>query len=297
MFFFFGIIILGIFDYSKYPRKIFCGKTEFFMRLLNEGIIYSISAEGWQLYLIYGLFLLMGIAAAYLLGSVNSAIIISRVLYRDDIRRHGSGNAGMTNMLRTYGKGAAGLTLLGDMLKTAIAILIMALFFGFHYDAGISIEGNCYIAGLFAILGHVFPVYYGFKGGKGVLCTATMALVLTPFVFVLLLALFIAIVAVSKYVSLGSVSVAVLYPIAVTGYVKLRFGMPTPGLITLCAILIAIFIVWCHRHNLQRISDRTENKISFKKKPTVQKADNTNGEDISGASTVNTDSEENEDNE
>ena len=267
------------------------------MKLLNEGIIYSISAEGWQLYLIYGLFVLIGIAAAYLLGSVNSAIIISRILYRDDIRRHGSGNAGTTNMLRTYGKGAAILTLLGDMLKTAVAILIMALFFGFHYDAGISIEGNCYIAGLFAVLGHVFPVYYGFKGGKGVLCTSTMALMLTPLVFLLLLALFIAIVAVSKYVSLGSVSVAVLYPIAVTGYVKLRFGMPTPGLITLSAILLAIFIVWCHRHNLQRISDRTESKISFKKKAAVQKATDNDGNTAAEIIDNSADNEEKADNE
>ncbi len=237
------------------------------IKLLNEGLIYSIHVEEWQFYVLIAAFLLFGIAAAYLLGSINSAIIISKLIYRDDIRRHGSGNAGTTNMLRTYGKGAAVLTLLGDMLKTAIAICIMAIFFGFHYGSGISIGDMCYIAGLFAVLGHVFPVYYGFKGGKGVLCTATMALVLTPIIFLILLALFIAIVAVSKYVSLGSVSVAVLYPIMVTSYIKLVFGgMPTPGLITLCTILIAIFIVWCHRHNLQRISDRTESKISFKKK-------------------------------
>ncbi len=250
-------------------------------KLLNEGLIYSIHVEEWQFYVLIAAFLIFGIAAAYLLGSVNSAIIISRLIYRDDIRRHGSGNAGTTNMLRTYGKGAAILTLLGDMLKTALAILIMAVFFGFRYNMGISLnEGYCYIAGLFAVLGHVFPIYYGFKGGKGVLCISTMALILTPIIFLILLVVFIAIVAVSKYVSLGSVSVAVLYPIMVTSYVKLVFGgMPTPGLITLCTILLAIFIVWCHRHNLQRISDRTESKISFKKKAIPAPAEDEKSED------------------
>ncbi|MBQ1260517.1 MAG: glycerol-3-phosphate 1-O-acyltransferase PlsY [Clostridia bacterium] len=207
------------------------------------------------------------IAAGYLLGSINSAIIISKLLYRDDIRCHGSGNAGMTNMLRTYGKGAAGLTLFGDVFKTALAIFIAGVVFGFNYVGGVSTGiGFCYVAGLFAVLGHIFPIYYGFKGGKGVLVTSAMALILTPLPFLILFAVFGLIVAVSKYVSLGSICVAILYPVVLHGYFAASFSSPMPGLLSLSVIIIAVLIVWCHRANIERISNRTENKISFGKK-------------------------------
>lgn len=234
-------------------------------RILNNGLFPVLQLNTWIC------FFLLSIVVSYLLGSVNSAIIISKVLYGDDIRKHGSGNAGMTNMLRTYGKGAAALTLLGDMMKTVLALLFTGVLFGFHYVGGMSHGfGYCYLAGLFAVLGHVFPIYYGFKGGKGVLVTATMALVLTPIPFVILLALFVAIVAMSKYVSLGSVSVAVLYPVVVRFQSNL-LGLPLYWMTSLSCIILAIFIVWCHRENLKRIGNRTENKISFKK---VKKEEN-----------------------
>ena len=252
---------------------------------LNEGGLMGIikTKEAWQISLVYIGFVMLVILGAYLLGSINSSIIISKIIYRDDIRKHGSGNAGMTNMLRTYGKGAAGLTLIGDMLKTALAILLAAIFFGFNYVGGLSIgDGFCYVAGLFAVIGHIFPVYYGFKGGKGVLATATMALILTPIPFLILLLLFVIIVWISKYVSLGSVTVAILYPIALHGYFTLRFPeaeKTLPGLVAFSAIALAIIIVWCHRGNLQRISNRTERKISFKKKPKADTEDNGNAEE------------------
>ena len=111
---------------------------------LNEGIFYTlkVSAE-WQMYLIMTLFVIAVIAVSYLLGSINSAIIISKLLYKDDIRKYGSGNAGMTNMLRTFGKKAALLTLIGDLLKTALAVLFAAVLFGFHYVYGISMSDFC----------------------------------------------------------------------------------------------------------------------------------------------------------
>ncbi|MBQ7356461.1 MAG: glycerol-3-phosphate 1-O-acyltransferase PlsY [Clostridia bacterium] len=232
---------------------------------LNEGIFHmlTVSAE-WQKWAIEILFVLAVIVVSYLLGSINSAIIISKFLYKDDIRKYGSGNAGMTNMLRTFGKRAALFTLLGDLLKTALAVLFAGVLFGFRYVYGISMCEYCYVAGLFAVLGHVFPIYYKFKGGKGVLATSTMALILTPIPFAILLLVFIAIVGTSKYVSLGSVCVATLYPVLVAGYAKF-LGMPTPGIMMLSCILLAIFIVWCHRENLRRISERTERKISFGK--------------------------------
>ena len=233
---------------------------------INHGLISAMtfSAE-WQLYTVLMCFIVLSIAVSYLLGSVNTAIVVSKVFYRDDIRRYGSGNAGMTNMLRTFGGKAALLTLVGDVMKVVLAIGFTGLLLGFHYAAGISYgDGYCYIAGLFAMLGHIFPIFYGFKGGKGVLATAAMALILAPIPFLILIAIFVAIVWFSRYVSLGSVSVAILFPVVVNGYCQLVFNM-TPGIISLCTIIIAIIIVWAHRENLKRISDRTERKLSFGK--------------------------------
>ena len=236
---------------------------------LNEGLmkyIFEGKMADAKFYIAYALAILATIAIPYLLGSINSAIIVSKVGYKDDIRNHGSGNAGLTNTLRTYGLGAAGVTLLGDILKTVLAITVAGVIWGFGYVAGISTQQFLYVAGLFSVLGHIFPVYYGFKGGKGVLATATMALMLSPIPFVILLAIFVGLVAWTKYVSLGSVVGVGLYPVIVSGYFMVRFGVAAPGLTALCTVLLAILIVWCHRGNLQRISDRTERKISFKKK-------------------------------
>jgi glycerol-3-phosphate acyltransferase PlsY len=213
------------------------------------------------------LFTLITMVSAYLLGSVNTAIIVSRVLYNGDIRKHGSGNPGLTNMLRTYGKGAALLTLLGDLMKTALAVVIAAVFFGFNYIHGVSTgDGYCYVAALFAVIGHMFPVYYKFKGGKGVLSTAVAFLILAPIPALIALTIFVLIVATSKYVSLGSISAAILLPVILNGYFNIVLNAKTPGLASLSTIIIAILIVWCHRGNIQRISDRTERKISFRKK-------------------------------
>ena len=105
---------------------------------------------------------IIGFLASYLLGNLNGAVSMSVLQGKEDVRTHGSGNAGLTNMLRTYGKTAAVLTLIGDMLKTALAILFTAVIFGFHYNGAISLnDGYCYIAGVFAVLGHVFPIFYG----------------------------------------------------------------------------------------------------------------------------------------
>jgi glycerol-3-phosphate acyltransferase PlsY len=131
-----------------------------------------------------------------------------------------------------------------------------------------------YIAGFFAVIGHVYPIYYGFKGGKGVLCTAAMALVLTPVEFGILLLLFVLVVYTSKYISLGSVSVAVLYPVAVHAHLTV-LGLPENGVMALITILLAIFIVYCHRENLKRISEGTERKFSIKKNSKKSDGDNT----------------------
>ncbi len=240
---------------------------------LNYGLLHylfgelHLATEEWQVTLTKIGFLVFSLIAAYLLGSINSAIIVSKLLYHDDIRNHGSGNAGLTNVLRTYGAKAALLTLFGDIFKTVLAIFICGALLGFYYVAGVSTgEGYCYIAGLFAVLGHVFPIYYGFKGGKGVLATATVALILSPIPFLLLLAVFVIIVAATKYVSLGSVTGVALYPILMHAYFQFSMNAKMHGLAATSLILIAILVIWCHRENLKRISNRTENKLSFKKK-------------------------------
>lgn len=232
---------------------------------LNEGLLAFLCPEGIKPILLFGS-LLVVLGIAYLLGSINSAILISKAVYKEDIRTKGSGNGGLTNMLRSFGGKAALMTLAGDIGKTALAIFIAGLVFGFNYVGGISVSGFCYFAGLFAVLGHVFPVYYKFRGGKGVLVTSTMALILTPIPFFILFAVFAAIFAISHYVSLGSVSVAALYPVVLHGTFAVMFESPMPGEISLAAIILACIIVWCHRENLKRISEKTEKKTYLRKK-------------------------------
>ena len=236
---------------------------------INYGLYYSMyESAGKGPFWLWLVFFLVSIVVAYLLGSINSAIIISKVFYGDDIRKHGSGNAGTTNMLRTYGKKAALFTLIFDMLKTVVAIAFAGFLLGFYYVRGaVAISEVCYIAGLFAVIGHVFPIYYHGKGGKGVLCASTMALMLSPIVFAILLCIFVIIVWLTRYVSLGSVVGVGLYPVALRGFMAVLYPeIPMSGLISLSAIILAVLIIYCHRGNLKRIMDRTENQISFKKK-------------------------------
>lgn len=235
-----------------------------FFELINNGGLISVIAGDVEF--LYFLFMFLVLLGSYLLGSVNSAIIVSKVLFRDDIRKHGSGNAGMTNMLRTYGKKAAALTLIGDMMKTVLSVGMAGLFFGFQYIGGMSVNYVLYVAGLLAAIGHVFPCFYLFKGGKGVLVTATMGLILTPLVFLALFVIFVIAVALWRYISLGSVTVAVLYPVALDFYFKAVLHAQPSGPILLTSMLLAALIVWCHRENLKRITNRTENKFSFGKK-------------------------------
>lgn len=238
---------------------------------LNTGFLAAIfeDAGDWTTIPWYALLpaVILVCAAAYLLGSINSAIIVSKTLFGEDVRTKGSGNAGTTNIQRNYGNKAALFTLLGDMLKTAISIFIAGLVFGFNYVGGISVSEMCYIAGLFSVIGHVFPIYYKFRGGKGVLSTATMALILSPAVALFLILIFVGVVAFSGYVSLGSVMGVVLYPIVLNGYFAIfaNGAKPMP-LMVLAAILLAALIVWCHRQNLARISRGEESKFSFKRK-------------------------------
>ena len=199
------------------------------------------------------------ILSSYLLGSLNFAIIISGKQYKQDIRSYGSKNAGMTNMMRTYGKKAAALTLVGDMLKAAVSCVIGFLLLGLL---------GAHIAGLFCVIGHIFPLYYKFKGGKGVATTAMVILMCNPLVFAILLLLFILIVIGTKFISVGSIMCVMLYPVFLDRFDKWMFGGSTGAVF---AILIALLVVLKHWPNIKRLKDGTENKFSFKK--SVKKSD------------------------
>jgi glycerol-3-phosphate acyltransferase PlsY len=196
---------------------------------------------------------LLSMIIPYLLGSINPAIIFSRLFFKDDIREHGSGNAGTTNTLRTYGKRMAALILVLDFLKAIMAVVIG--YFILPYQLG---GGS--IAGIFVILGHSFPIYYGFRGGKGVACLAGVVLMLSPISFAILIAVFIAIVAMTKYVSLASIMGVMLLPV-----VHFAF-YPTHAWTTIASIVIMLIIVFMHRENIKRLLSRTENKIGQKAK-------------------------------
>lgn len=242
--------------------------------LFLNGIVGSyFSTEFVMLILCY----IITALAAYALGSLNFAVIISKLRYNDDIRKYGSGNAGMTNMLRTYGKGAAAMTFAGDALKTAVAIVIGMILVG-------SIHGGNYVAGFFAILGHVFPCYYGFKGGKGVVASAVTILMLDPRIFLVLIIIFVIIVAIWRYISLGSVVCAMLYPLLVCATDRIMYsksGINNPVSI-IFALIIGLFVIILHRKNIERLMTGKESKINFGKKKQQKYSVSKNTDDKDG---------------
>ncbi len=215
---------------------------------------------------------LICIIVPYLIGSINPAIIFSKKVFHDDIRTHGSGNAGTTNTLRTYGKKMAVLIFSLDLVKAALATLFGSLI--------MTREVGGAIAGFFVIFGHMFPIYYKFKGGKGVACLATVVLILSPISFFILIPLFAAIVLMTGYVSLGSIMGVMLYPV-------IQFAFyPQHGTITLSSIFTMIFVVFMHRENIKRLLAGTESKLSItskkKKKPEKEGKALENGENDDG---------------
>ena len=219
--------------------------------------------QGSTLHVIIGFFAVFIIG--YLLGSLNFGVIISKAFYRDDVRKYGSGGAGATNMLRTYGRLPAAMTFLGDGLKTVIAVFIGALFLGMHTTAfeyeSVVYWGfaGTYIGGMASVIGHAFPVYYGFKGGKCVASTFFMVLCTEPLVALICLMFFIAIVWVTKFISVGSIMCVTVYPLILNRWTGI-------GLHNLVAIVVMLFVIYLHRANIMRLINGRENKLSFGKK-------------------------------
>ena len=196
---------------------------------------------------------IFSIIAGYLLGSINSAIIISKTKYCADIRTEGSKNAGATNMLRTYGIKAAVMTFLFDACKTIAACVVGVLIYGLS---------SAYLCGFMCIVGHIFPVFYHFRGGKGVVCVAMLLLLLDPLTFAVLFVIFIVILLGMKYMSLASVMSMMLYPIVHRWMIIYIKDLAWLGS-NVFAVLIAVLIIWRHYPNMKRLLDRTESKMDI----------------------------------
>lgn len=208
---------------------------------------------------------------SYLMGSFNSSIIAVKILKGEDIRNFGSGNAGLTNTLRCFGKLPALFTLLGDLLKGILAVLICKLIcslFGIGLGSENDVHFIGYVAGLCAVIGHIFPLYYGFKGGKGVLVGVSVFLVIDPIVFGILILIFAAMLIISKYVSLSSITAALCCPI-VTFLVRYFLENESIDLSLLYSIMtlpICIIVICMHKSNIIRLKSGTENRFSIHKK-------------------------------
>jgi glycerol-3-phosphate acyltransferase PlsY len=196
-------------------------------------------------------------AVAYLLGSIPFGLILTKLFGRGDVRKEGSGNTGATNVARVAGPLAGILTLLLDGAKGAVAVLIAARY---------SNENATWmvIAGLAALMGHCFPAWLKFKGGKGVATAAGVYLMLCPAAFLGGLILFLLVVGFSHYVSLGSVAAAVAMPLLM--YFLWAPHHAPPPVVTFGALAVAMLIVYKHDGNLQRLVEGTEPKFSFRRK-------------------------------
>lgn len=209
------------------------------------------------------------IVISYLLGSLNFSIIFSKFFAKKDIRESGSGNAGATNMLRTYGKRFAVITMIGDILKVAVSIIItfailgepMKFLFGIPQSAEEIQRIMIYkeFAGFFCVLGHIFPVFFKFKGGKGVAACTGMVIMVDWRIALILFIIFMAVILITKWISLGSIVIALLYPILIYAFYK-------NIILCIIALLFTAIVIIAHRKNIKRLIKGTENKISFSSK-------------------------------
>lgn len=207
----------------------------------------------------------MGIVIAvailgYAIGSISFSVIFSRKFAGFDLRDKGSGNAGSTNALRTAGKKVAILTLACDILKGVVAILL-AILIGriFKYN---NISLLVQIAAVGAIIGHTFPIFFEFRGGKGVATALGILLLVNWKIGIICLIFALILMAVTKIVSIGSIAAAILFPILV---LFISDSFIVEGSYFIFSIIIALIVIFNHRNNIKKIVDGTENKVSFKK--------------------------------
>ena len=236
---------------------------------------FDFLANGWWQ-------ILLTAFVGYLLGSINFAIIITHIVDKNkDIRQMGSGNAGFTNVLRSVGKGTAIFTIVFDFIKGILAVIIGGWLFSLIASNNdvqaveISVYGK-YLAGLCCIAGHMFPVYFGFKGGKGVVTTAALMAVAEWRVFLVVLLVFGTVFVISKIISLSSLTCAVLYPVITFGFTFFADYLPLKDLAnqhsvtyvvvsTAFTLLIGACVIIKHKDNIKRLLNGTEKKITAKK--------------------------------
>ena len=199
---------------------------------------------------------------SYFFGCFNGSFMVSHFIIRDDVRKHGSGNAGLTNFYRTYGAKYALLVIACDMGKTVAACLLGSFFFRcLGWDGTL----GTLLAGLGCELGHIFPVFYGFRGGKGILSGGTLVLLLNWRVAAVAWALFLLLWLTTRYVSLASITATCSAPITV------YFVYGHNWLYTGLCLAVAALVVWCHRENIQRLLHGTEKKFKWHVNPTEGK--------------------------
>lgn len=224
----------------------------FFNESIQDWGFFMNGKSGSDILLWLILFFFATAISAYLLGSINPAVIISKRMYGHDVRNYGSGNAGMTNMFRSFGKKAGFMTLGGDVLKALVSVVL-----GFCLMGG---PGQ-YVAGFFCMIGHIFPVYFKFKGGKGVIVSAITILLIDPLVFLVLVLIFGLMFAATQIISASSITAAFFYPLVVYA-----FNYNRPSIIYfLFSFLMAAFVIAMHRENIHRLLNKTEKKFTIKK--------------------------------
>lgn len=201
--------------------------------------------------------LIAALALGYFLGSLNTAVIVGKI-YGKDIRKHGSKSAGLTNTLRVLGKSAAVFVLAGDILKGIIACLI-GLSLGVYFYSGEASECvSLLLAGAGAVIGHNWPIYFGFKGGKGALTAVAVLFMVDWLTALICLGFFVIIVALTRYVSLGTVCATTLF--AIISFVPV---FENTLYFYLFACLMAVVVIFRHRENIRRLLSGTENKLSL----------------------------------
>ena len=213
------------------------------------------------------LLLALSAVIAYFCGCFNGAVIVSKYILRDDVRNHGSGNAGLTNFFRTFGGPLTFVVILCDVLKAVAALLIARWLMFSGYTAFISADFTAaywdtfakYWAGLFCLLGHMFPCMFHFKGGKGILSGGTAAIMIDWRVAVVVWGGFLILTILTRYVSLGSLWAGASFPFVSW------FCYPRPAIVLL-AFLLGGLVVWQHRANIKRLLAGNENKLSFHRK-------------------------------
>lgn len=217
---------------------------------------------------------------SYLLGSISFSIIFTKLFNNVDIRTMGSGNAGATNVLRSVGTKAAIFTFIFDFLKGAISVIIGKAVFGYFCDmAGASpmiVQYGAYIAGMACVIGHIYPIYFGFKGGKGVLTSAAMIALIDWRVFIVVISIFIIVFLITRIVSLSSMLAAGSFPIAtflITYFLDYRNGGMSPEVTltyvwvtSVIALIMALTIIYEHRSNIERIKNGIEKKLTINHK-------------------------------